>query len=232
MGAVVQGQALGGIFAAATNVIMLACGANAVTAAFPDFLIAVIFLITALIAFIVLTRTEFYKYYANEDPKGPSAKGDSEKSVDKESVEQLIDDTNGDTVNVQTNVFEKMSTLAIIKRIWVWIVAVFICFLVTLCVFPAITVLVKSTTSGNDWSDTYFLPVGCFLLFNIGDYLGRMAAGFLQWPKASHQGSFIILAMSVLRLAFIPLFLFCNAAPLNRVMTDVSIYHEIITFLF
>ena len=65
MGAVVQGQALGGIFAAASNVIMLSCG-NAVTAAFADFLVAIIFTVTALIAFVVLTKTEFYQYYANE----------------------------------------------------------------------------------------------------------------------------------------------------------------------
>ena len=69
MGAVVQGQALGGIFAAASNVAMLAVGEGAVTAAFADFLIAVIFLVTALIAFIILTRTEFYQYYANESTK-------------------------------------------------------------------------------------------------------------------------------------------------------------------
>ena len=61
MGAVVQGQALGGIFAAATNVIMLAFGASDVDAAFWDFLIAVIFLASALVAFIVLTRSEFYQ---------------------------------------------------------------------------------------------------------------------------------------------------------------------------
>ena len=73
MGAVVQGQALGGIFAAASNVIMLSSG-NPVAAAFADFLLAVIFMITALIAFLVLTRTEFYQYYANE----PSHKSDEQ----------------------------------------------------------------------------------------------------------------------------------------------------------
>ena len=45
---------------------MLAMGNGAVVAAFADFLVAIIFLVTALIAFIVLTRTEFYRYYANE----------------------------------------------------------------------------------------------------------------------------------------------------------------------
>ena len=77
MGAVVQGQALGGIFAAASNVVMLGCG-DAVTAAFADFLVAVIFMVTALIAFIILTRTEFYQYYANEP---------SEKSEEKNKKE-------------------------------------------------------------------------------------------------------------------------------------------------
>ena len=71
MGAVVQGQALGGIFAAASNVIMLSCG-NAVTAAFADFLVAIIFTVTALIAFVVLTKTEFYQYYANETSSSKS----------------------------------------------------------------------------------------------------------------------------------------------------------------
>ena len=46
--------------------VMLAMGNGAVVAAFADFLVAIIFLVTALIAFIILTRTEFYRYYANE----------------------------------------------------------------------------------------------------------------------------------------------------------------------
>ena len=45
---------------------MLAIGNGAVVAAFADFLVAIIFLVTALIAFIILTRTEFYRYYADE----------------------------------------------------------------------------------------------------------------------------------------------------------------------
>ena len=81
MGAVVQGQALGGIFAAASNVAMLALGQGAVTAAFADFLIAVIFLVTALIAFIILTKTEFYQYYANESIKKKENQTENGKSI-------------------------------------------------------------------------------------------------------------------------------------------------------
>merc|ERR1712141_894314 len=214
MGAVVQGQALGGIFAALTNVIMLACGADAVSAAFYDFLIAVIFLVSALGAFIILTRTEFFKYYANETPK----ENDGEENPADKEAEQLIENS-GDTLNKPPEI-QNTSTLAILQRIWIWIVAVFLTYMVCLSVFPSITAQVESTGTGI-WSTTYFIPVGCFLLFNIGDFTGRMLASFIQWPKANHMGSLIVFGVAVVRVAFIPLFLFCNAAPKNRDVTYV-----------
>ena len=115
--------------------------------------------------------------------------------------------------------------MAIIGRIWVWILAVFLTFLVCLAVFPSITVQVVSMGAGDkgtEWNNKYFIPVGCFLLFNIGDFVGRMLASVIQWPKANHMGSIIILGLAVARVAFIPLFLFCNVAPNNRSVTDVS----------
>ena len=48
IGAVVQGHGLGGIFAAAINVLMLAFGADDVTAAFYDFMIAIIVEVLAI----------------------------------------------------------------------------------------------------------------------------------------------------------------------------------------
>ena len=118
------------------------------------------------------------------------------------------------------------------KRIWIWILAVFICFFVTLAVFPAITVLVKSTTQNNAWADKYFIPVGCFLVFNIGEYLGRMMASIVKWPNPTRNGSLIILAISMLRLAFIPLFLLCNAAPNTRDVSEVIFYFHISILIF
>ena len=61
MGAVVQGQGLGGIFASAINIIILSLGTSHVDAAFYDFLASFIFLTLALIAFITLTKSEFYE---------------------------------------------------------------------------------------------------------------------------------------------------------------------------
>ena len=82
----------------------------------------------------------------------------------------------------------QMSTFAIIKQTWIWILSVFVCFFGTLILTPAINTLVKSTSSGNAWSDTYFIPVGCFLLFNIGDFVGRMLAEHIKINWATHQG--------------------------------------------
>ena len=60
-GAVMQGQGLGGIFASAINISILSLGTSHVDAAFYDFLASFVFLTLALIAFIALTKSEFYE---------------------------------------------------------------------------------------------------------------------------------------------------------------------------
>ena len=74
-----------------------------------------------------------------------------------------------------------------------------------------------STKTG--WEETYFTPVCCFVLFNFGDYLGTAVATRLKWPKPNNTGQAILLGMSTVRIIFIPLFMYCNAAPTNRYTT-------------
>ncbi|MEQ2161835.1 hypothetical protein GOODEAATRI_013685, partial [Goodea atripinnis] len=52
-------------------------------------------------------------------------------------------------------------------------------FTVTLSVFPAITVDVKTSFPGK-W-ERYFISVCCFLVFNIFDWLGRSITSVIQW---------------------------------------------------
>ena len=61
MGAMVQGQALGGIIAVCTNIALLAIGLDDRNAAFWDFLIATVYLATSLVAFLIVNKTDFYK---------------------------------------------------------------------------------------------------------------------------------------------------------------------------
>ena len=61
MGAIIQGQALGGIIAVMVNIIMLATGLDDVGAAFCDFLIATVYLVGSLGALLYVFSTDFYK---------------------------------------------------------------------------------------------------------------------------------------------------------------------------
>lgn len=176
-----------------------------------------------MIAFIILTKTEFYQYYANEP----------QKCEDQEQLIELNPES-GETelLPLISGVSTKISTFAIGKQIWIWILSVFICFFGTLAVTPSITVLVRSTSSGNTWSDTFFIPIGCFLLFNVGDYGGRILAGLNKFNWATRFGSLCLLVLSLMKLAFIPLFLYCNAAPFNRHRTHVAIHSDTAYLIF
>jgi equilibrative nucleoside transporter 1/2/3 len=118
---------------------------------------------------------------------------------------------------------QKVDVMRITRHLWVWILAVFCNFVVTLAVFPAVAALVESTGrgSGTQWTDKYFNPVGCFLLYNVGDFIGRILAAHVQRPRNTAAGAWIVLVCSLMRVAFLPLFIFCNASPFNRHNTSV-----------
>eukprot|EP00095_Tigriopus_kingsejongensis_P002892 maker-scaffold513_size150706-snap-gene-0.24 protein:Tk02892 transcript:maker-scaffold513_size150706-snap-gene-0.24-mRNA-1 annotation:"equilibrative nucleoside transporter 3" len=220
MGSMCQGQALGGIFASGTNVVTLLLGGTGETSALWCFLIAIIFLGSSLAALVFLTRTEFFQHYVKDVP---------EPSTGEE--EPLITPDHIDVSDPATRV----CVIHVFKQIWIWMLAVFISFTATLSVFPAVTALTHSTGyeggKGGRWSTEFFVPVTCFVFFNIGDYVGRILAGFILWPKATKYGGWTILAMSLARLVFIPLFLFCNASPANRVYTPI-LFPSDTTFIF
>ena len=86
-----------------------------------------------------------------------------------------------------------------------------------------------SGSANSKWEETYFVPV-CFILYNLCDYIGKEAATKLQWPKQSNLGQYIVLLMAISRIAFIPLFMYCNVAPLNR-STQVNILSSFINVI-
>lgn len=98
------------------------------------------------------------------------------------------------------------------KLSWVYLASVLITFSTTLTLFPSVAVLVQSETykSKSEWAEKYFTPVTVFLLFNSGDLMGRGLASWIKMPSSTVIGQCILLLSSLLRLLFIPLFLFCN----------------------
>ena len=65
---------------------------------------------------------------------------------------------------------------------------------------------VISTSNNKKWADIFFQPVGTFLLFNVGDLVGRQLTRGISRPHSGPLLYFLIL----LRVLFIPLFLCCN----------------------
>uniref|UniRef100_A0A673I2U8 Equilibrative nucleoside transporter 1-like n=1 Tax=Sinocyclocheilus rhinocerous TaxID=307959 RepID=A0A673I2U8_9TELE len=102
------------------------------------------------------------------------------------------------------------SILAIFKKIWVMAFSVCFAFTITIGTFPAITVDVKSTIAdGGKW-ELYFIPVSCFLLFNVFDWLGRSLTAVCMWPG---KDSKLLPGLLVARVIFVPLFMLCNVQP-------------------
>lgn len=106
IGGVFSGQAVGGIFASVTAVVMIILGAKPVDQAFFCFLVAVIFLAGSLVFYIMITRSEFYQYYLAENIQTKDAElaNDLKKPEIQETEESKflndekpgIETTNGD----------------------------------------------------------------------------------------------------------------------------------------
>uniref|UniRef100_A0A8C9WEM7 Solute carrier family 29 member 1 (Augustine blood group) n=1 Tax=Scleropages formosus TaxID=113540 RepID=A0A8C9WEM7_SCLFO len=58
--------------------------------------------------------------------------------------------------------------------------------------------------------DIYFIPVSCFLLFNIMDWAGRSLTAVCLWPG---KNSKLLPLLLLARMLFVPLFMLCNVQP-------------------
>lgn len=58
-------------------------------------------------------------------------------------------------------------------------------FAVTLALFPSIAVTIKSERAGTNYGDRLFIPIYCFLMFNVADLCGRTLAGMVKFPSES-----------------------------------------------
>ncbi|XP_050299613.1 equilibrative nucleoside transporter 3-like [Anthonomus grandis grandis] len=185
--AVIGGQALGGIFAALAEIVSLALGASSTHAALVYFIIGNVTIVISVVLYIVLTKTVFYKYHIEDKFLSISDFGSSS------STTQLVCHS------------------VILKKVWIYGVSMFLVFFFSLSVYPGVTVLIESEGrgSGNKWNDVFFVPTIAYLLFSIGDYVGRITAGRLQQPK----NETVVLILSLARFVFIPLMMLCNAQP-------------------
>lgn len=191
MSAVVSGQALGGIFTAAADIIAISFGAPPTATGFVFFIVGTLMLFLSLMMYVVMSKTLFFKYYT------------SPRTLVKSSLD--VDEMSRELLPRQNPTF-----IGVLRKMWLYGFSEWLVFATTLSIYPAVTILVGSQAPGHRWNDVYFLPVVNYLLFNTGDYIGRVIAGFLEWPSHS---PFLISILSIARIAFVPTILLCNIRP-------------------
>jgi len=179
------GQGAAGLFATLLSIITLSIpGADPVQAGFYYFLIAAISLALSLVAYLLFSRMSFVR----------------NNTMRKE--EKIEDQAGADTSD--------LSAFQVFMKIWKFCISSLITLLITLACFPAALSALRSTSTDTTsrWTTTYFSPVMIFLIFNIGDVLGRVTSSILPYPTKR-----LILPLSICRIVFIPLLYMCNLQP-------------------
>ncbi|XP_067278003.1 equilibrative nucleoside transporter 1a [Pseudorasbora parva] len=204
---IMSGQGLAGTFAAFSMICAIASGSKLQDSAFGYFITACVVILLAIVSYFALPKMEFFQYYSESNSSRSMADEENkmdllkpEGQAEKRPVLSLTDEEPRPAVSV----------LGIFKRIWVMALSVCFVFAVTIGTFPAVTVDVKSSIAkGSAW-DQYFIPVSCFLLFNVMDWVGRSLTAVCMWPgKDSMWLPILVFA----RVLFIPLFILCNVQP-------------------
>uniref|UniRef100_A0A8C2A5M6 Solute carrier family 29 member 1a n=1 Tax=Cyprinus carpio TaxID=7962 RepID=A0A8C2A5M6_CYPCA len=189
---IMSGQGLAGTFAAFSMICALASGSELQASAFGYFITACVVILLAIVSYFALPKMEFFQYYSESN--GSRSNSDEENKMD------------------------------LLKQGNIWVMALSVCFVftITIGVFPAVTVDVKTTVveEGNGWN-TYFIPVSCFLLFNLMDWAGRSLTAVCMWPG---KDSIWLPVLVIARLVFVPLFMLCNVQP--RHFLPVAFAHD------
>ncbi|XP_032408189.1 equilibrative nucleoside transporter 1-like [Xiphophorus hellerii] len=215
---IMSGQGLAGTFAAFSMICALASGSELQDSAFGYFVTACVVILLAIMSYFMLPKMEFFQYYMESNRSAPSA--------DEENKMDLLKKENQDEKRPGTDLMEEetsggTSVFNIFKQIWVMALSVCFIFTVTIGTFPSVTVDVKSTVANGSAWKTYFIPVSCFLLFNMMDWAGRSLTAVTMWPG---KDSIWLPVLCGVRVVFIPLFMLCNVYP--RENLPVAFAHD------
>lgn len=207
---IMSGQGLAGFFASVAMICAIATGSELSESAFGYFITACVVVVLTIICYLGLPRLEFYRYYQQLKLEGP---GEQETKLDliSKGEESKAGKEEAGTAAPNSEATNKSPSIrAILKNISVLALSICFIFTVTIGMFPAVTAEVKSSIAGTSAWGKYFIPVSCFLIFNVFDWLGRSLTAVFMWPgKDSRWLPSLVLA----RLVFVPLLLLCNVQP-------------------
>ncbi|KAF2988301.1 hypothetical protein EK904_001956 [Melospiza melodia maxima] len=208
---IMSGQGLAGTFAALAMIFSIAIGAQQPESFIGYFTTACVTIVLAIVSYVILPHMDFFRYYYMKDKteyRVYNAELETKRDLIKKD-ENGMEQNNSKIIPIH-NPDEQPSVVAIFKKLWVLALSVCFVFTVTIGVFPAVTANVSTVLGeGNKWG-LYFIPVSCFLLFNVFDWTGRSLTALFTWPG---MDSCLLPVMVVLRVIFVPLFMLCNVQP-------------------
>ncbi|XP_030292209.1 equilibrative nucleoside transporter 2-like [Sparus aurata] len=206
-----SGQGLAGIFAALAMLFSILSNAESnTTEALGYFITPCVATLGTLLCYLLLPHLDFARFYLNRSQTDEVEKSQQLLSITDKKVSNNNDkelEANGTVIRDPEESQERLSVLAVFKKIWLMAACVTCVFAVTLSVFPVITVRVQTVYKDNTSWDKIFSCVCCFIVFNAMDLAGRSAPSLGQWP-AKESRLFPVAVLS--RLLFIPLLMLCN----------------------
>lgn len=218
--AIMGGQGLAGVLpciAQIVSVIVVPRGASSgngtpassPTSAFIYFLTATVVSVCTLLAFLYLLRTRPDMRY---------------RSTGNDEDESLVDHDHGHSKPVGLwTLFKKLKYLAL---------GVFLCFTITMMAFPVYTGEIMSVNDPQKsrlYDAPVFVPLA-FLVWNVGDLVGRLAVAIPKLSLANRP--WLAFVLSVSRAGFIPLYLFCNVNAKGAVISSDFFYLFVVQLLF
>ncbi|XP_043970086.1 equilibrative nucleoside transporter 1-like [Gambusia affinis] len=208
---IMSGQGLAGTFAAASMICAIASGSELEDAAFGYFIVACVVIFLSILSYVLLPKLTFFQFYQERNRK--------QRTDDEQNIITLMNAENKDAAADEKQ--QSISMMKIFKKIWILATSVCFTFTVTIGTFPAITADTRSTLADGGTWELYFVPVSCFLLFNLSDWTGRSLTAVFMWPG---KDSPVLPAAILARIVFVPLFMLCNVQPRSHL--PVFFYHD------
>lgn len=214
---IMAGQALAGVLPCVAQITSVLGSGPSPESAFMYFLTATVVSILALSAFLVLVRRRnLGDERITKVPRTGEDHGDDESELRR---------------NLTHETRKAISIWSLfIKLRWVAL-SVLTCFAVTMS-FPVFTQKIFSVYSSSAsplLQPACFIPLA-FLIWNIGDLVGRLLTLIPQTPILRHPQT--LLLQSFLRAGWIPLYLLCNIDNKGAVVNSDLFYLTIVQFLF
>ena len=202
--------------------------------AFAYFSAGSFFLVVCLVLYTHLEKSDIAEFYRLESTRSDNSVVDNNDVPEDEEVSH-VQQQDAETDSLREPLLESSleittSNIEDSKASTVWnliaapTISIFLTFMVTLTIFPSWATKMMSVNEckhqGNRLENDLFIP-GLIVIFNVFDFLGRTASGYIRIEKMNANKVLKILAW--MRFIFFPLCLLCQANG-NRIVSTITIF--------